>query len=219
MTFLLSVSMVSCLVDENIPIKDQVEYLDFDSSITKASQLSVIQEAASRMDKFVKYKEGRFVVDHCSPTQLGLSANVFNYMLQLVDQQNEELSNFSELSQVSPNTFQCNSIIPNIRLKLKSEEAGGGISTCIVEVSWYATYIYIYISNDSLRYSTYLLGAASAIASQSPEPFVSKTVAAACALASIACTAIRDEYPRGIIISLVKPAIINGCIPYSLSSQ
>lgn len=226
-TFIFIVVLIStssiflgCSSDE-LDVIGQYSYLDFSQNKSYETQIETIEEAAKRMDEYVHYRDGKFILTSCDSKKLNISPSVYNYMLSLMDLQNEVLCKTDGLCQVSDKSFvvysEVNFIVP---LKTRSESNSGGINDCIVEYTWHSTYVHVYISNDTLRYTSYVSQAAAISALLAPEPtMATKAVAAACQLASLACNILRDEYPNGIIISIMVPAHIGPCIPYGLSSQ
>lgn len=204
----------------DMPVVDQ-DYLDFVDDDFYEMQIGIIEKAAERMDEYVHYQNGQYIIVSCDADHLKLSHRLYDYMVTLMRQQNEELERSDNLYQMSEKSFMRIDSIPLTvsKLKTRSETGGGGINGAVVEVTWYATYVHIYISSNTLRYSSYLSGAAATIAAGCPDATASKAVALACGLGSLACTILKDEYPNGIIVSLIHPLHSAGCIPYSLQSQ
>lgn len=217
----ISIIFNACSSAEEYDLPVDQDYLDFVDDDFYEMQIGVIEKAAERMDKYVHYQNGQYVMVSCDPVHLNLSRRLYDYMVTLMKQQNKELDRSDNLYQMSEKSFMCiDSILLAVtKLKTRSETINGGINNAVVEVTWYATYVHIYISNDTLRYSSYLSGAAAAIAAGCPDGTATKAVALACGLGSVACTILKDEYPNGVIVSLIHPLHSSGCIPYSLQSQ
>lgn len=223
LSVIIFISMIfnACSSEEEYDLPVDQDYLDLVDDDFYEMQIGIIEKAAERMDKYVHYQNGQYVIASCDPDHLNLSHRLFDYMVTLMKQQNKELEQSDNLYQMSEKSFMRIDSIPLTvpRLKTRRETGGGGVSKAIVEVTWYATYVHIYISNDILRYSTYLSTGAATIAAGCPEPIASKAVLMACGLSSLACNILKDEYPNGLIVSLVYPLHSAGCIPYSLQSQ
>lgn len=217
----ISIIFNACSSAEEYDLPVDQDYLDLVDDDFYEMQIGIIEKAAERMDKYVHYQNGQYVIVSCDPDHLNLSHRLYDYMVTLMKQQNKELEQSDNLYQMSEKSFILIDSIPLTipRLKTRRETGGGGVNTAVVEVTWYATYVHIYISNDTLRHSSYLSGAAATIAAGCPESTASKAVALACGLGSLACNILKDEYPNGIIVSLVHPLHAAGCIPYSLQSQ
>lgn len=217
----ISIIFNACSSAEEYDLPVDQDYLDLVDDDFYEMQIGIIEKAAERMDKYVHYQNGQYVIVSCDPDHLNLSHRLYDYMVTLMKQQNKELEQSDHLYQMSEKSFMLIDSIPLTvpRLKTRRETEGGGVNNAVVEVTWYATYVHIYISNDTLRYSSYLSGAAATIAAGCPEGTASKAVALSCGLGSLACNILKDEYPNGLIISLVHPLHAAGCIPYSLQSQ
>lgn len=218
---ILSIGILSLRCsNEELKIDTQQDYLDFILNEPYESQTVIIEEAAKRMDMFVQCKEGKFVISSFDYESLNISYDVYRYMLSLIEIQNAKLGSSENLHQIGEKRFATYSCIHSIpTLRTGGETFAGGIDDCIVEYTWHATYVHVYISNNTLRYSSYASMAAAIIASAAPEPIASKAVAAACGLTSLACTILKDEYPNGVVISIYVPIPFGPCIPYSLRSQ
>ncbi len=224
--FLISLMSIYCLFftgcsSEVLEISTQQDRLEFTPNEPFEQQTNVIEEAAKRMDKFVICKEGKFVISSCNHESLGISLEVYNYMLFLMEIQNMKLESTDNLYQTENNSFASYSHLytfPTLRTG-GPETTDGGINDCVVEHRWHATYVYVYISNGTLRNGGYLLAAASSIAAGVPDTTASKAVAATCGLASIACQKLSHDYPNGIIISIYIVGHIGPCIPYNITGQ
>jgi hypothetical protein len=103
-----------------------------------------------------------------------------------------------------------------IRLKSGTTEGtAGGTNGVIIDVKWYGTIYKVYLSDNTLRNTSYVSIAAGTIAAGTG---AGAPLTMVCGLNALACQIVRDEYPNGIIISYVKP---NGSIPipYNITGQ
>ena len=66
-------------------------YLDF--QLTRSgdtdAQYAAIEEAGKRMDAYVQFKDGQFILSSCTPEKVGLSPDLFNHMKELMKAQND----------------------------------------------------------------------------------------------------------------------------------
>ena len=71
--------------------QEQLQFIDFDSNEPYENQIVVIEIAKDRLNGFVSFVDGQYVMGHCAPEDVGLSKTVFDYMLYLMECQNEEI--------------------------------------------------------------------------------------------------------------------------------
>ena len=214
----------SCSSEDTNPMAENYQLIDFTSDEPYEQQTLVIQVAANRLDKYVHYKNGQFELDYCTPEMVGLSETVFDYMQTLMKRQNEIVHEYEHLPLVDGNKFVYYGETSNIpRLLTRGEGPTGGVTKIEYQVHWYGTVVDIYISNQGLKTAETLYAVASALAAAIPEPTVSKAIGISCDLAVIVCNKLVDEYPNGIIISILYQPLIPGtatdCIPCNFKGQ
>ena len=148
----ISIIFNACSSAEEYDLPVDQDYLDFVDDDFYEMQIGVIEKAAERMDKYVHYQNGQYVMVSCDPVHLNLSRRLYDYMVTLMKQQNKELDRSDNLYQMSEKSFMRIDSIPLAvtKLKTRSETINGGINNAVVEITWYATYVHIYISNDTL---------------------------------------------------------------------
>lgn len=224
-TIFLSTSLLftSCSSNEFEVISEN-NYLDLNSNDSFDIQTSIIEEAAKRMDKYVIYDKGQFRIASCNNEKVNLSPRLYNYMISRMEKQNMEIEGedllYDTVTKILTPNVDLDS--PISRLKTRSENpAGGGVDRTEISHSWHSTYLYVYISNRTLRNYGTLSQAAAAVgggASAYGYP-VAGIIGAACGLSSILIDDLVGNNPNGVIVSFIYPGHLLGCIPYSISSQ
>lgn len=211
----------SCSNEESFLTNNDFDFIDFNTDEPYESQTAVIQLAAERLDKYVSYKNGQYIMKSCKPEAIGLSATVYRYMQQLMEYQNKEIVKYKDWDFVDNKTFISYGELEFMPRILSRSEAviTGGVTTAVCTATWHGLYVDVYISNSTLRTSTNLLSAAAAIAASAPDPSATKIVTMACSLSALVCNQLAGDYPNGIVISVYAPLYISGCIPYSLRGQ
>lgn len=194
---------------EFIDVDVSKPFCEFDSQ-----EIKLFHEARERIDQYVSYKNGKYILDITDSRSIGLSENVFEYFKNLIVQVNVNLQDI-RVYEIAPKILQIGEaeIATSIqRLKTRAENEGGGITKVIVY--WYG--FDVYLSHNTLI--TCKTGSAIATA-----------VSAYCGQAEIAlisamCYAFSDDfitrYPNGVIISITYlPYPLPACVPYNIKGQ
>lgn len=215
--------LTSCSSND-LEVIGEYNYLDLNSNEPFDIQTLIIEEAAKRMDKYVVYDKGQFRIASCNNEKVNLSPQLYNYMISRMEKQNIEIKGKNLLYDVDskmlmPSVGQGYSIS---RLKTRSETpASGGVDRTEISHSWHSTYVYVYISNRTLRnYGTLSQAAAAVGGGVSAYGYpLAAIIGAACGLNSILIDDLVMNNPNGIVVSFICPGHILGCIPYRISSQ
>lgn len=198
----------------------QLQLIDFEPNEPFESQIVVIEIAKDRLNGFVSFKDGQYVMEHCVPEDVGLSKTVFDYMVYLMECQNEEIKKYNHLPMIEGkrlvNVGEISSITRSVS---RSENSSDGSTYFVVEQNWYGNYIYVYISNSDLRKAGYTTSIAAAALEFFKGTTITAYISAACGLASITCHYWADNYPRGVKISILQLPNPVGCIPYDVCGQ